>query len=345
MDFMASRGPALLGICSTDTASCAAVVNASTERLLYAKEVGDSGFIGTWAEVRFTASQEDPFITTPFDVARIQSLDLCTYPIPLVNQFFEYLRFGWGRWPKTANCRTTGCAPLQVYDRGKFPLFSDIIPPDKKVRVYLSDAGDVGKRVLLQSLDGNDQPRYSLNGTVQVLGDFLELEAPFVDSPAIVNKVTGIQKDPTLGPVSFYEYDTISATQRLILTMQPGETTASYRRYYVGGLPRNCCSDPASTATDVQLTAICQLAYVPVAVTTDWLIIPSVEALTHEAQCGRYLGIDEEQAKKMAAFHHTQAIRLLNGQSIHDQGSLQPAVSFAPFGTARLSRVGIGSRI
>lgn len=342
MDFMASRGPGLLGICSTDVAGCAAVVNAATERLLFAKEVGDSGWIGTWSEIQFAITQEDPFITTPYDVARIQSLDLCTYPIPLQNQFWEYLRFGFGRWPKSA-CTNNRCAPLVSYDRGKFPTFSDVVPPDKMIRVVLTDAGDVDKRVLLQSLDGNDQPRYSLDGTVQITGDMLTLAAPFVDSPAVVNKVTGIQKDLTLGPVSFYELDTIAATQRLILTMQPGETTGAYRRYYVGGLPRNCCSLPESTATEVQITAICQLAFVPVAVTTDWLVVPSIEALINECQCGRYLGIDEANSKQMAAFHHSQAIRLLQGQSIHDQGSLAPAVLFSPFGTARLSRVGIGS--
>jgi hypothetical protein len=344
MDFMASRGPGLLGLCATDVAGCAAVVNAASERLLYAKEVGDSGWIGTWSEMQFQISQEDPFITTPFNVARIQSLNLCTYPIPLENEFFSYMRFGFGRWPKST-CTANTCAPLTAYDRGKFPTFSDIIPPDKKVRVVLTDAGDVGKRVLLQSLDGNDQPRYSLDGTIQVTGDFLELVAPFVDSPAIVNKVTGIMKDVTLGPVSFYELDTIAATQRLILTMQPGETTASYRRYYVGGLPKNCCDLPDSTADEVQLTALCQLAFVPVAVTTDWLVVPSVEALIHEAQAMRYDGVDEPSAKQMALLHHRSAIRLLQGQSIHEQGALSPAVEFSPFGSAKLSRSRIGSLI
>jgi len=344
MDFMASRGPGLLGICSTDVAGCAAIVNAATERLLYAKEVGDSGWIGTWSELQFSASQTEPLITTPFDVARIQSINLCTNPIPLVNEFYSYLRFGFGRWPKSS-CAANRCAPLVAYDRGKFPTFSDIIPPDKKVRVRLTDSGDVGKRVLLQSKDANGQVRYSLDGTVQVTGDFLELAAPFVDSPDVVSQVLGIQKDVCLGPVSFYELDTVGATERLILTMQPGETTASYRRYYIGGLPTSCCSAPPATPGTVQLTAICQLAFVPVAVTTDWLVIPSIEALINECQCGRYLGIDEANAKQMAQFHHGQAIRLLQGQSVNDQGALSPAVSFAPFGSARLSRQRIGSLI
>jgi len=339
--FMASRGPQALGLCSTDTAGCAAAVNAASERLLFAREVGDSGWIGTWTEIAFDITQDDPFITTPFNVSRIQSIDLCTAPIPISNQFFEYLRWGFGRWPK-ATCNANRCAPLRAYDRGKFPLFSDILPPDKKIRVYLSDSADEGKRVLLQSLDGNNQPRYSLDGTVQVLGDFLTLTAPFVDSPATVNKVTGIQKDITLGPVSFYEVDTGTGDQRLVLTMQPGETTASYRRYYVGGVPTSCCNPPSITAGTVQITALCQLAFVPVNVTTDWLVIPSLEAVINECQAGRYMEIDQPSSKGMADYHHRAAIRLLQGQSVHEQGSLEPAVSFSPFGGARFTSIGTG---
>lgn len=345
MDFMASRGPQALGLCQTDLAGCAAVVNAASERLLFAREVGDSGWIGTWAELQLVASQNDPYITMPFNVARIEALNLCTFPIPVQNQFYEFLQFGFGRWPKSV-CGSGGCAPLAAYDRGKFPLFSDVVPPNKKIRIYMSDPADELKRVLLQSLDGNDQPRYSLDGTIEVTGDFLTLVPPFVDSPDIVNKVIGIQKDRTLGPLRFYEVDTITAEQRLVLTMQPGETTASYRRYYVGGLPTSCCANSeATSATEVQLTAICQLAFVPVSVPTDWLVIPSVEAIIHECQCGRYLTMDEPNAKTMAAFHHREAIRLLQGQSMHDQGEEATAISFAPFGSARLSCQKIGSLI
>src|SRR6185436_6041744 len=249
-------GPQALGLCATDVAGCAAAVNASSERLLYAREVGDSGWIGTWAELQLVASQDEPFITMPFDVARIEQLNLCTFPIPVQNQFYEFLRFGFGRWPKSV-CGSRHCAPLAAYDRGKFPLFSDVVPPNKKIRIYMSDPDDELKQVLLQSLDGNDQIRYSLDGTVQITGDLMTLVPPFVDSPDIVNKVIGIQKEITLGALRFYEVDTITADQRLVLTMQPGETTASYRRYFVGGIPKSCCANSeATSATEIQLTAI-----------------------------------------------------------------------------------------
>ncbi len=342
---MGSGGPELLGLCANDTAGCAAAANRAIQQLMFAPEVGDSGWVGSFAEIAFTATQEDPFITTPYDVGRIQDLDLCSFPIPVSNQYFEYLRFGYGRWPKrTGTCGTNSrrCAPLQAFDRGRFPTFSPIVPPDKIIRVYLTDPGDVGKRVLLQSLDGNDLPRYSLDGTVQITGDMLTLIAPFVDSPTTVNKVTGIAKDITLGPVTFYEVDTVTLDERLILTMQPGETTASYRRYFLSGLPKNCCSLPQSTSTEVQLTAMCQITFVPVRTVTDWLGIPNVEALINKCQSIRFDGMDVPNASLKSAEFHKKAIRLLQGQSVHEYGKTDVAINFAPFGNARLIRQGVG---
>src|SRR5262245_34830155 len=282
LDFMASDGPGRLGLCSTDVAGCAAAVNSATQRLLFAREVGDSGWVGSWAEMNFTVTQDDPFITTPREVSRIESINVCTFPIPLQNQFFEYLRFGFGRFPKTTCNSRTACAPLQAYDRGKFPLFTDVSGTDKIIRAYLTDSADEGKRVLIGYKDSNNVPVRTLDGTVQVDGEFLTLTAPFVDTSFDVSVVTGIQKDVTLGRVTFYQVDTVTAESTLLGFMEPGETTASYRRYYVGGLPRSCCNPP-SNGNEVQVTALVQLTYVPVVATTDYLNIPNVEAIINEA--------------------------------------------------------------
>lgn len=340
-DAVASRLPGLVGLCADDLPGVCAILNSATERLLYAKEVGDESWIGGWAELALTASQDSPFVTLPYGVSMIEALDVCTFPVPVRNQFAEYLRYGFGRWPKSS-CATTRCSPLEALDRGNVPLFSDIVPPDKLLRVRLTDGADEGKRVLVQGLDANSVPIRTLDGTVQVDGEFLELTAPFVDS-SVISVVTGIQKDITLGQVAFYEYDTVSTDERLVLTMQPGETVAGYRRYYVSGLPTSCCPLPPTTPGTVQLTALVKLDFVPVRVLTDYLLIPNIEALTHEAQAIRFSGMDSPSGSAQSAFHHREAIRLLQGQSIHEFGKLSPAVNFAPFGTARLSLQRVGT--
>jgi hypothetical protein len=356
MDFMASRGPQALGICSTDTASCAAVINSASQRLMFARETGDSGWTGTWSEIAFNLSQADPHISTPRDVARIEALDMCTFPVPIQNEFYSYLRWGWGRFPKRNCTDITGatssrrnCAPIVAYDRGRFPLFRDVVGTGQKIRVYLTDAADAGKRVLIGYRDSNGIPVRTLDGVVQVDGEFLTLVAPFVDTTFEVlpgpGGVTGLQKDVTLSRVTIYQVDSATADQVLLGFMEPGETTASYKRYFLGGVPRNCCNLPPGTGENpdsVQITALVQHCYIPVSVTTDYLCLPSLEALINECQCGRYLEMDLPNAKAMADYHHRTAIRLLQGQSIAEQGSLAPAVSFSPFRGSPFVTTGYG---
>ncbi len=348
-NFLASRGPGVLGKCADDVAGVCAYLNSATPRLMYAREVGDTSWWGSWAEIATEISREEPNITLPFEVARIINLDVCTFPVAVQNEFFSYIRYGAGRFPKnTCVGNRLGCAPLTAFDRGTVPTFKDIITTNKKLRFYLTDSADVGKRVLAQYKDSNDVPVRTLDGTVQVLGEFLTLVAPFVDSTFEVwptRGILGLIKDVTLGRILVYSVDMTTAEETLISTIEPGETSANLRRYFVSGLPRNCCNLPDSTSTDVQVTALVKLEFVPVAVTTDYLQIPNVEALIHECQACRFDEMDVPGASQKSIEHHTKAIRLLQGQLVANEGTQQPAIIFAPFGNARLARQGVGWNI
>jgi hypothetical protein len=339
-DVQRSRLPGLLGICATDSATIAGVVNATQERLVYGKESSDEGWIGAWARMAIELTQEQPYFTAPREVARIERLDQCTYPITVQNEFFEFLQFGWGLWPKS-QCATTRCAPMMALDRGSVPVFTDLTLT-AKLRIYLTDSADAGQRVLVQGKDANGIPIRTLEGGVLFDGEFVVLSPPFVDTVNSFSVITGLQKSQTIGRVNFYQLDPDTADETLISFMEPGETVAGYRRYYVSGLPTSCCNPPPVTPGTVQLTALVKLALLPVVAATDYLTIQSIEALTQEAQALRYDGIDDPNAKQMAAYHHRSAIRLLQGQSIHEQGKLTPAVNFAPFGSARLELIKVG---
>ena len=339
LDFKLSRFPGELGFCQADTVSAAAIVNSATERLLYAKESNDSGFWGAWAEMAFTASRTAPYFTAPREVARLEAINVCTFPIQLNNQFFEYLRFGFGRLPKQ-NCATNICTGPAAYDRGTFPSFLDIEPPNKVVRVYISDPSDENKRTLIQGKDNNDQTIYSIDNGVQVEGVFVTMTSPFVDMPIELSKLTGIQKDITNFPVRYFEADVVTGDQRLISTLDPGATVACFRRYYLNNLPGNCCGTNA--VGSVTVTAIAKLDFIPVRTDTDALLVGNIEALGNECQSVRYSGTDTPAGKQMAEFHHRAAIRLLNGELIHREGKVDPAVAFKPFGNAGLMSLGFG---
>lgn len=334
--------PSVIGVCQSDIPSIANTVNSAQERLLLSKEAGDEGWWGTWAEMAFTVSATSPYLTTPRSVARIQSLTLCDEVMGLQNQFYEYLDFGNGRMPK--QYRTCDAPEISTaYTRNNVPTFVDLSDPPQILRVYFSDPADVGRRVLLQGTDNNDEVIYTLDTYNPTNGQFVTLASPFVDSPMQFNSITGIQKDITLGNVEIKQVDPTSGAEVTLLTMEPGEQTASYRRYYFDALPGSCCCNRGTS--DLTLTAIVKLELIPVNVDTDYCLIPNREAIIEECASLRLSECDDPRAKQMSRERHQMAISMLNGQLNHYLGTQKPAVSFKPFGSAELSKKAIGRLI
>lgn len=338
----ASRLPTAIGLCASDGTGLAEAVNAAQLRLLYAKEAGDEGWIGTFAEMVFNVTRANPYITTPRGVARIELMAVCNEPINIQNQFYEYLDFGNGTLPKRSPDRWLG--PLQSYSRNNVPTFTDFSSPPQLIRAYFSTL-DETRRALVQGTDVNGKTIYSQDGFQRVNGQFMQFGAvpntTFVTWPQQFNSLTGIQKDMTSDPVEFWQVDPNTGDETLLLIMEPGETTAWYRRYYLNPLPcRNVCDNAPDP--NVQVRAIVKLELVPVAVDTDYCLIQNKEALIAECQAGRLSEADSADAKSQARERHQAAIGLLNGELGHYLGIDTPAVNFRPFGSAALERIAIG---
>jgi hypothetical protein len=345
-DVRRSRIPQSIGACASDQGQLIETVNEALERLVFAG--GEVGWWGSWARMVFNVdSATDPFITAPRNVARIINLDVCQRPSVIQNEFYEFLEAGAGLQPLT-NCSgnsTQNCNLLETYDRGQFPTFSDLVPPNKRLRFYITDSADIGRRVLVQGKDQNGVTIYSLDGTVQVLGIFLGFTTPFVDTPFDISLLTGLQKDVTIGQVRVFEVDMVTGVQRLILTMEPAEEVSGYRRYFLNGLPKNCCDPTGSGVTTVQVTAMVKLEFIPVVADTDYLIIQNLAALKEECQAVRFGEMDDSLSAQQAGLRHSKALRLLNGELIHRVGKEHPAINFAPWGTAKLQNQRIGSLV
>jgi len=341
-DVMTSRMPALVGVCTDNVPAIANYVNSAQRRLLYAKEAGNEGWFGTWAEIAFNVSRSAPYITLPRDIARLQAVNICNQPVTVQNQWFEYLTFSNGRLPKNSYCGDGGVIQ-QVLSRNNVVTFTDMTNSPQYIVAYISDSQDVGKRTLIQGTDMDGNPIYSVDVFNNVTGTFLTFEYPSVSSTMVMSAVTGIQKDVTVGEVRYYQHDPNTGEEILLLTMQPSETTASYRRYYLHNLPDNCCH--TGSETTLQVTAIAKLELIPCRVQTDYLLIQNLEAIIEECQSVRYSEMDTLVAKQMAAERHKQAIGLLNGEQAHYYGLDQAAVNFSPFGSARLTKQKIGTLI
>lgn len=342
-DFRISRGPKVLGICQGDVKECAEAVNTAQRRLIMAREAGDEGWWGSWAEMAFNVTQANPFITTPRGVARLEKMDVCNRPVFIQNQFYEYLDFGNGHMPRLKHHPCL--CHVNCYSRNNAVTFVDLVNPPKIIRVYTTDdADDHVFRVLVQGTDINDTVVRTQDGLNQVQGEFLILDSPFTDSKMMYNSITGIQKDKTTGSVQIFQVDPNTGDEELMLIMEPGETVASYRRYFLDRIPINCCNNVV-LPQQVQVTAMAKLELIPAVVDTDYLLIQNLEALIEEAQSARYSEIDSTSSKSMAQEKHLQAIRLLQGELVHYLGKDRPAINFAPFGSARLEHQKIGTMI
>lgn len=332
IDFLRSRAPSSLGSCQTDRPKMAGLVNEATTMLLEAG--GETGWYGTWGKMAFNVTRTTPNLTLPRHVARIVNAAVCKDPVRIQNPFFEVLEYGVGIQPNSCVCQLK-----EIYDRGTVPTMVDLdnTGNPKTLRFYITDQRDIGKNVLVQAVDSNGATLRSLANGVDVQGVYIRLEAPFVDSEFTLganplSKITGFQKDVLVGDLRVYEVDTELGTQNCLAIFEPSETTPCYRRYYIGGLPSNCC--PGETT--IQVTAVVKYAFVPVQVDEDWLLIDNIPALKRACESIRYGEIDNPQAQAMAASKWREAIKLLNNQLDHAYGRQRPAINFAPFGSDRL---------
>lgn len=346
-DLRMSDLPECVGLCVGDVQGLAAAVNRAELSLLNCKEAGDEGFHGTWAEIEFTASRTSPVVIMPREVARLEAIDVCGRPIQVNNQFYEYLRFGNGRLRRECARRRGGCSPTQAYARNNAVTQVDMTNAPQLLSVYITNPGDVGKRIFLQGLDTSGVPIYSLDVLNNVAGVFVPFAFPFATAPMQFSKITGVQKDVTLGQVQVFQVDPKTGAQVLLLTMEPGEQTAWYRRYHLDPLPWNCCNTQTANPAQnvVNLTALAMLEHIPVAVDTDYLLIQEPNAIILEAQSIRMQKNDSAQAQGQAREYHLQAVRLLIGQSSRINGIDDVAIQYKPFGSATLARAGVGRMI
>lgn len=364
VDFRNSRGPKACGISPGDLPGCASIVNAAQERLIYDKSQNDEGWSQTFVELVVAVCRENPYITCPRGVARLESIDVCDQPVRLSNNFQEYLLFGNGRMPKDNRWGRWSSCLTQGFTRNNAVTFTDLQSPPQQIAVFATNPQDLVPnaagaipRVMVGGLNAQGSAIWTQDGNNTVMGEFIALASPYGESVNQFSQLTGIQKDVTLGDIQIFQIDPIWGSMELLLTMEPTETTANYRRYYLNGLPANCCNHnrfylPQKSPVECNcpyppkqwalVTALAKLDFVPVAGDTDYLTINNLEAVIAECQAVRYSSMDTENAAALEAKNHQQAIRLLIGQLTHEQGKNSPAVVFSPFGSAHLDRLRIG---
>jgi hypothetical protein len=329
----------VIGSCAADLPTLCQYVNSAQERLIYAGT--DRGWWGTWMKTVFSVTTTDPYITCGREIARIADLTVCGAPIRIQNEFYEFLESGIGLQPM--NCGGDCCQSLlETYERGSVPTMVDV-PDDSTytLRAYPSDVRDDGKRLLISGLDANGVIIRNTDGTNEVSGEYLELATPFVDSVSQFTLINGVQKDVTFRDVALYAVDTVTGVETLLSTYAPDELVPSYRRYYINNLPTQCCG----VSGTAQVVGMSKLEFLPVRQDTDFLLIGNLPALEEEVASIWFGKMDNPKLFQLAMLRHANAIRLLNEEITHYQGTTHAAIINPIFGTAKLWNQRIGSVI
>lgn len=279
-----SRLPGSIGCCPTDL-RFRDLLNEGQERLLI-----EGHYAGTTAPFRFCAT--DGCITFPPQIETLETIAVCGVPGRIRTQWYEFLEGGWGmRSQQTNTTSSGGCAcsgggagggcMAEAIDRGRFPVFGDIVGTDKKLTFICDLPGDVGKEVLALGYDQNGNWIRTTQGGIVKDGEIIILaQGAGTTSVNFFSVVTGIQfNTPKDGQVWLYEYNTTTLQSRMIGKYEYFETRPNYRRYLFPSI-RSGISDPLTGACSQTIVqGIAKLSFIPVKDDTDYLTIPCLPAL------------------------------------------------------------------
>jgi hypothetical protein len=331
-----SRIPELIGVCANDTARIASVVNDAQQRLIFAGR--EAGFWQGWQKVRFSVTPANPYITLPREFARIINMAVGAQPIYVHNEFYELLPGGIGPMPDTA-C-SDWCGTVAGYERGVWPTSVDLTSTNQALRVYTTDARDIGSRILVVGLDQYGNEIYSQDGLQNITGVYITFAAPFADSAFQIQQIKGIVKPVTFGDVLLFQVDQTTGVEVLLSRFKASETNPAYRRYFITPLPA-CCT----TGTSFNVTAVAKMEYIPAIRDTDFLIVGNIPALTEMIQALRYFSQDLETAHKMGILHERRAVKLMREELEHYVGLENPAVTVDRGEARSYYRLGLATNI
>lgn len=262
-DIKNSRIPSVLGMCASD-ARIVSFANEAQQRLLI-----EGHWWGTTQKFRICASEG--CITMPPQIATIEKAAICKTPIPIHDQWFEFLANG-------AGLRDSDDCWQEANYQGQFPTFAEIIGVNKKLRFVCDLVGDVGKQVLALGYDENGNwIRTNQSGTI-LDGELITLaQAPGANSTTLFSSITDLQFPENMdGQTWLYEYNTTTGLQRMIGKYEYWETRPSYARYFFPSIKASCTS---GTCTQESVEVIGKLEFVPVKKDTDYLIVGNVPAM------------------------------------------------------------------
>lgn len=278
-------------------ASCAdsdefrSLVNAGTDILL---QRGD--WPGTVIPGRFLV--RNGCVVWPRYFQRVRRINHCRMPLKVGTIWFDFInRSDWDNWsgapyynwggsasPVGISNFARGAGMGSLISQGRVPTYNDV-PSDtpRYIRAYPLCPADRGKTLTIFGLDGNGQPLMTLQPDGSYTqGVTITLANPWGQTAVYVQRIDAVLKDITQLNVPMYAYDPISNTMLDLAIYEPSETNPSYAkdRLFAPNHPNCKC--------EMTVTALIKLAFIPVIVDSDYVLVPSEMALKEAIQAVKY---------------------------------------------------------
>lgn len=297
-DIKASRIPESVNIPPTD-ARLLAYVNEATQRLMHKGR--------WWGTVqKYTMQATAGMITLPKQVASIEKVALARQPVPVRDFWYEFLDNGWG----TRDITGSDSGQNEGLMQGRYPIFSDVVSPDKKLILQCDVATDIGKAVLVLGYDDNNNWIRTIQSGVVADGEVVLLaQTPGTTTVNNFAVITDLQvADDLDGQWWLYEYDTVTTLQRMIGHYQYDEVRPSYARYFF----------PSIGTTTTLVECLVKLEFVPMRQDTDYCLIGNLGALKKMCMAVK---AEEENRYTDALALEQMAAQLLDAELDHYLGA------------------------
>lgn len=176
--------------------------------------------------------QSGLYLTLPREVGTVLAVNFGGRPTLGLNELFNFHLNGPG------DCHGK-CQWVWQDLGGSHPTYRDIVVPSKVV-AFVQKSVDAGKKLIVYGYDVNGLPLTTVTSAGVTKGyqvpTIYGYALPDSEAPTIA-RITGVQKDPTIGTIRLNTLDDSSTIGSLLAVYEPDETIPEYRRIRLG----RCC--------------------------------------------------------------------------------------------------------
>lgn len=234
---------------------------------------------GHWwgSMARYNISLTAGLVTLPREIATIERVAYSNRILEVHDFWYEWLDNGWGPINESL---PDGRATCEY--RGRSPVFSQPLPPNKSLKIVCDLAVDAGKVALIQGYDDSLPPNWirtqiGSTGTFQsgvpltMVQSVSLLTAPSTDYTW--SSITDLQLPTNMqGQCWLYEFDIATQINRLIGQYNANNPRPSFAQYF---FPFVLPQSPQPIVVE----ALAKLEFIPVAQPSDYLMIGNLPAL------------------------------------------------------------------